>query len=469
MQISKKKHIVLILPRGEAIRNFILSGTAEILKRDNEITLISVIPTEALRQVLEQNCNQLIEIQDIKPTYQLGILREWIDIVHGRWLWSGAAKLRWKIRDSEAKGLKEKLSRTVKKWTAYPFVSRSGVYFLTNIENKLSQGKQTELTYFKLIKDLNPDHVFNGSHIHSKNALPIVHAAIKLGIPTSTFLFSWDNLTSQGRILPKYNHYIVWNQSIYNDLLKIYHHITAENVSITGTPQFDFHFKTENLWSREEYCDRMGLSPSRPIILYTTGMLNLMPGEEVLVKNLAKIISQIPSKPQLIVRIYPKDTSGRFDKVKTELLDVKFPEIPWEKAHLTPLPEDLVLWSNMLAHCEVGINVASTVTLELAMFDKPIINVGYNPTGINIAPKDYSIYYSWDHYKPIVDTGALDIAWKESEIQRQIETYLSNPDRKKTERKGLLNTFFGDYLDGKSYVRIADTLNKIVNKYDKKA
>ena len=54
---------------------------------------------------------------------------------------------------------------------------------------------------------------------------------------------------------------------------------------------------------------------------------------------------------------------------------------------LTPLREDGALWSNMLRYCDVGINVASTVSLELFMFGKPTINVAYNPPGVDIAPK----------------------------------------------------------------------------------
>ena len=49
-------------------------------------------------------------------------------------------------------------------------------------------------------KKIKPDIVFNCSHIHGPGADFPVQVAAFNGIPTSVFLFSWDNLTSRGRI-----------------------------------------------------------------------------------------------------------------------------------------------------------------------------------------------------------------------------------------------------------------------------
>ena len=59
--------------------------------------------------------------------------------------------------------------------------------------------------------------------------------------------------------------------------------------------------------------------------------------------------------------------------------------------------------TNTIRHAAVGINVASTLSLELCMFDKPVINIGYNPPGTEVSPVEYRRYYDFDHYRPIVE------------------------------------------------------------------
>ena len=457
--MSQRKKVLLVLPRGEAIRNFVLSGTADEIKKTADLAIISVVPNEELKDIMLSITNEFYELEDVKEHRSVLYLRDWLDVVHGRFLWSGVAKFRWKLRDHEARSFQRKLKRNMQKTVAYPFANRLGVALLSGLESYLSQKIYPVNEFVNLLRKIKPDLVFNGSHIHSRNALPIIHAAKKLKIKTATFIFSWDNLTSQGRVIPSYNYYMVWNKSIYSDLLKIYNKIKPEQISITGTPQFDFHFQEDKFWSREEYCKKIGADPSRPIILYTTGMLNLMPGEEVIVENIGNMLLQLPDpKPQLVVRVYPKETSGRFEPMKARRPDIIFPNIPWERNFFTPMPEDLLLWSNMLKHCELGINVASTVALELAMFDKPVINVAYNPPGVDIRPKDYPLYYTWDHYVPIVESGAVALANNEAEMGKLISQYLAHPEQKGKERKDMVKKFFGEYLDGQSYKRIADNI-----------
>ena len=464
--MDNKKTIVFVLPRGEAVKNFVLSGTAAQVRQSAYLIIISIIPNSEIEALMRMNCDEFYELKTSNIPFSIGILWDWIDIVHGRWLWSGAAKLRWKIRDSEVNSFSKKTKRFAKKILAYPFTNRPGLEILTKAEEIGSRVALRNQNYISLLRKLKPDLVFNGSHIHSLNARLIMHAAKKLKITTATFLFSWDNLTSQGRILPYYDYYMVWNDQIKKDLLHIYKKIKPNQVITTGTPQFDFHFKKEFFLSRKEYAKVIGVDPNRPILLYTTGMLNLYPFEEIIVERIADLVQKMETKPQLVVRIYPKDTTGRYDALKGKRKDIIFPPISWELNHFTPMPEDLVMYSNMLLNCDVGINASSTVSLELCMFDKPVISIGYNPTGVDISPRDYSIYYQWDHYRPLTESGALDIAWSEEEMSGLIANALEHPELKRKKRKMLVEDFFGPYLDGKAYLRIAETLLEIAGADD---
>jgi len=105
--------------------------------------------------------------------------------------------------------------------------------------------------------------------------------------------------------------------------------VRPDQVSVTGTPQFDCHFRSEFQWTRDEFCRRVGADPSRPIVLYTTGMANHMPGEPRIVEGIAAMLREMSDlgRPQLMVRVYPKDLTGRFEPVKQSCPDVLFPAL----------------------------------------------------------------------------------------------------------------------------------------------
>ena len=89
---------------------------------------------------------------------------------------------------------------------------------------------------------------------------------------------------------------------------------------------------------------------------------------------------------------------------------------------------------------------ASTVSLEMCMFGKPVINVAYNPPGVDIFPFDYGRFYSFDHYRPVVDSGAVAVAWDESNMRGMIRDALSRPGAAKEQQEKLLDTMFGSTL-----------------------
>ena len=189
-------------------------------------------------------------------------------------------------------------------------------------------------------------------------------------------------------------------------------------------------------------------------------MANHMPGEEIIVERIGDMLGRMADlgPPQLLVRVYAKDRTGRFEDLKRRRPDILFPAIPWEPAHLTPLPEDSGLLTNMLGHAALGINVASTISLELCMFDKPVLNVGYDPPDYGPVPVPYLRYYDYDHYRPVVESGAVEVARSEPEMEAMIRDALAAPERRRNERRGLVRKFFGETLDGRSSTRVARTL-----------
>jgi hypothetical protein len=456
-------HLVAILPRGEAIRNFVYSGTLEEVSRKVELSVLSVLPGKEFEDLLRHSADSVFPLREVGERRMVHALRELLDLSHGRWLWSEAAQERWRLRDAEAIAQRRRVRRAIKKAAGYSFAHRAGLRLLSKCERAASRHLRTNESYIKLFEELRPSLVFNASHVHSSVATQAVQAAQWLKIPTAAFVFSWDNLTSQGRIMAPYDYYLVWNEGLRDQLLQIYENIRPEQVFVTGTPQFDFHFRSENQWSREEFCRRVGADPARPIVFYSTGMANHMPGEPQIVESIARMLRDMTDlgPPQLLVRVYPKDQTNRFEEIKHSNPDVLFPAIPWEPAWQTPRLEDAPLLKNMLRHAAAGINVASTISLELCMFDKPVINVGYNPPSVAAGELEYARYYKFDHYRKVVESGAVSVARSEDELRKLLRRVLIQPELQHSERRALIEKMFGDTLDGYSGLRVADRLIKL--------
>lgn len=457
------KRITVVIPRGEVVRNFVYSGALDLMAGHADLSLISVSFDDELNRQLAQKYGEVHPLTEHPDRWPVRFEREILEMAHNRWVWSPASRSRVRLHDAAAVSVRQKLVRTAKKMISRPWANRAGVSALSKIERASSRILKSTDEYINLLKRLRPSLVFNGSHVHSRVAMQAVEAAQWLKIPTAAFIFSWDNLTSQGRIMLPYDHFLVWNDQLKTQLLGMYPQIRSKQVIVTGTPQFDFHFRPEFYQTREEFCAAAGADPKRPIVFYTTGMANHMPGEPELVEQIADILRELGGEdaPQLLVRVYPKDLTGRFEAVKAARPDILFQKTAWQESWLTPKYEDSFGLINALRHCAVGINIASTVSLELCMFHKPVINIGYNPPGVLEKDHRFIEFYDFNHYRPLVASGAVELARNPRELGKMIENCLRYPDQRQAERRKLIDGMFGKTLDGKSAQRVAETLLKL--------
>ena len=456
--------VVALLPRGETFRNFVYAGVLDQIADAASLEIASVVPTPELGAMLADRFGPISELGQTSDPRLVRIIRELLETAHGRWLWSEASKERWRRRSNEATGAVARAKLSAKRAIARPFSTPSGLRLLSNAYDWSAERWRPDTDQLRLLRADPPTLVLNTSHVHSTIITPWLQVARQAGSRTAAFLFSWDNLTSQGRMAPLYDDYLVWSEAIRHDLLRIYPEIRPEQVHITGTPQFDAHFDPEVAIDRVALCSWIGADPARPIVLYTTGMPNHMPGEPWIVEDLADRLRSISpaSPPQLVVRVYAKDRTGRFGDLQERRSDIIFAPVHWEESWMTPLPEDTPLWVNLLRHADVGVNVASTVSLELCMFDKPVLNVAYNPPDLPLSDIDYSRYYSFDHYRPVVESGAVTVCGSPGALGAAVAEALANPGPGSSARASLLHSMFGDTLDGRSGHRIARTVAGLV-------
>ena len=114
--------------------------------------------------------------------------------------------------------------------------------------------------------------------------------------------------------------------------------------------------------------------------------------------------------------------------------------------------KDLLNVKYTLQYTDVNVNFASTLSLESCIFDQPIVNVGI---GV------YNEAYEWTHYKPVVDTGGVQVARTLEEIGPLIDMYIKDRSRDAERRKEIVRRWV-QFTDGLSYERSVEALLKIV-------
>lgn len=458
--MNQKKNIIIVIARGESVRNFLFTNTIKELSKSAKITLLSVIHDNDFIDMCNAYVEKVIPLQKYDENPIVSYLRRVIHTAHYRWIWNNFAKWNYQIHDYQSRTKIDKIKRMILKSLARIISNRLMLEFMSTIEKYLSWVFRPKNNLEDLFMTIKPELVFNSSHIHGELADFPMRIAKKLGFKTSTFIFSWDNLYGRSRIFVPYDYYLVWNEIMKLQLLNQYRKLKPENIIITGTPQFDFHFDKSFTSNRKDFCAKMGLDPDRPYILYTTGM-NIWE-EDKIVECVINFINnnELHPKPQLVVRTYIKGTTIEMKNLSQKYnKDVFFPEVLWEPKWLMPKEEDLYIYSNLLLHSSLGINCESTVSLELMMFDKPVINIGFDPDGSQLPPfLKLSRYINADHYMPVIASGAVKVAYSEEALHELIINGLQNPQEQKEQREKFLRSMFGDTLDGKSGSRVSEVL-----------
>ena len=462
--IKKKIKVIIVIARGEAVRNFVFTKFLKILSNKAEITLLTSVNHPQLIESSKNHIKQIIELNRYNENPLVNIIRQIIHTAHYRWINTQAVKYYWGRHDNRVKNnfyefLKLKLIRLI----SFPLSNRIMLKIGNSIERWLSIALRPTTDFDLLYNEIKPDFVFNCSHIHGVTADLPLRVAKHLNIPTGVFLFSWDNLSSRSRIFPDYDKYFVWTKSIKNHLIELYKGIIEPSqIIVTGTPQFDFHFDKNYEMEKTKLFKSIGLDSSRPFILYTTGKSSDFPDEHLIIEGLINHLKtfEVSSRPQLVIRTYIKGTSNSMLSLANNFnhdKDIFFPEILWDSKWTMPLKEDLHIYTNLLRYSSLGINTASTTTLELMMFQKPTINIGFEPPGSNLPNWSlFARHIGYEHFIPVIKGKGSMVAKSMDHLFRLVEESLNHPKSKVKHQKRFLKKMFGNCLDEKSSMRIVD-------------
>jgi CDP-glycerol glycerophosphotransferase (TagB/SpsB family) len=334
------------------------------------------------------------------------------------------------------------------------FLGRFGAWhwFIRFLYKKVPDRSFAE--YFEKYK---PDLVFAPNMIGDQD-MRMLKEAKKRGVKTIGMMKSWDNITSKAFVSVHPDWFLAQNEVMRNDLVR-YVQYPANRITVTGFSRFDSYADHSLIVPRKEFCERMGIDPSKKILLYAAGGDALTVHDPEVIELLIRAIEKdiIPkNRVHLLLRPHPA-----YDSHEDRFRGIPFVTVDRPGHYVTPgklrsfefeNPDTLHLM-NSLAHCDVKINTASTTSIEAAIFDKPIINIGFD--GAADLPYVLSVrrFYDFEHYRNIAATGGIRVAWNKEELFKYVNEYLENPTRDSEGRKKIVALEIGN-LDSKAGERV---------------
>lgn len=461
--------IVLLIPDGVGVRNFVLGPFLSTATREHEVHALHAIPPSLLANYQEPVVDRNVQWHAISKFHDRPLaftLRNSLSYSQTYWVNNFAMRM---MRSRAVNGSwKTKAAVLTAKAIGFAAASEKGIQLLESVHN-LAASKLPEVpSYRRLFEKIRPDVLFC-SHQRPPTIIPPVLAARSMGIPTATFIFSWDNLSSKGRIIAPFDHYLLWSENMRSEMRRFYPQVAPERLHVVGTPQFDPYGNMDLQWTREEFFRRIGADPNRPLICFSGGDVGNSLEDHHHIRALMELIrdGKIPGRPQVILRPAPVDDGVRYAAVRRDHPELIYAQPAWHETEknewtaVLPSADDMQFLTNLTLHCDLNVNFASTMTLDFALRDKPVINLAFDVTQPPVFGMPMWEYYQqWEHYKPVIELGAARFARSREELAEQVTAYLQDPSLDREGRRRFVDLEVGAPV-GEASQRIIDALGRI--------
>ncbi len=436
--------VFFAIDRGLVARNILRSGVLDKLLEQPNTRAVILLPkkAEGIPAYLHEEFSDprifLEEVPERRDSFWL--VNVWLPVVNN-FVYTDFTDML--ARDGSGK------VKPVPKWR-YPMHSR--LYrFLSKFKWLKSLTRELDFWLFRakgfeaLFKKYEPSVMFCGS-IVSKYDVALLKAARKFGVPTIGMQKGWDNLQKQLiRHVP--DRFLIQN-ALMSEAAEEVQMIDALRIQVVGFPQFDpyankrisgnqevktIFFGSEGLWTPQDdlllekiiQWQERGAFPFKTRIIARPHFSNIRKG----------LYDRFKGKPQVFI-----DDGYRYGTYFSDAWD--------------PSKQDYRHFVDELCSSDVMVTYASTLSLDAACIDLPVINITYG--SFEKDGKDLtSNLYKADHYLPVVESQAVEMTDTDEQLRAAIIRSIEEPSYRAAGRKKLRDTMCG-ILDGKSAERIAN-------------
>jgi len=430
----KPKKIFILLPDGVGLRNFAFTSFVEIGEQMGwEVVFWNQTPFD----LSELGYNE-IKLQG-KPRALTDLLKRAkinAELNHFEEKFDDKVYQTYKF-PSSIKGIKSKIKNAIVTQLTKTYRGEKG---LQKLREKLKTSERKSVFYQnckEVLEREKPDLVFCTNQ-RPVNAIAPLTAAQDLGIPTSTFIFSWDNLPKATMVVEP-DFFFVWSDYMKEELLNYYPFIDSANVFITGSPQFEPHFNLNLRKTRAAFFEENDLDLNKEYICFSGDDKTTSPDDPHYLQDVAEAIDSLnkdrETKLGILFRRCPVDFSNRYDKVLEKYKELIVPVAPkWEQVggnwnSILPKQEDLGLQVNTILHTKAVVNLGSSMVFDFAVFDKPCLFMNYDVERKKDINWSFEKVYNFVHFRSM-PTGK-EVFWINSkvEIGAKLEAALENAEK----------------------------------------
>ena len=289
--------------------------------------------------------------------------------------------------------------------------------------------------FISLVDNYKPDLIFS-TDIQSKNDVALLKLAKKRKTKKIGLVRSWDNLTCKGIIRLVPDKLIVASNILKTEASR-YSKIQPDKISAIGIPHYD-NYLDPPVKSKKDFYKEMGFSLDKKLVL-----LAPVGNRYIIDNNTDRKILDILSELDLniLVRLPPGDKVD-LDGFKSKRAKVVIDEtgtLAWpagKKTSEMSRKDDLHLVESFY-HADVVVTGPSTVCIDVAVFDKPIIFINFDDKKRKYSDS-VSRYYDYNHIKEITKTKGVKLASSPEELKFLVKSYLDESSLDKDGREAIV-------------------------------
>lgn len=312
-----------------------------------------------------------------------------------------------------------------------------------------------------------PDMVFSTSLSNYDFDVPVAREAKRRKIHLVGMGRSWDNFSSHGLLRALPDVLLVQNEFL-KDMAPMHQAIDLNKlpIKIVGIAHYDPITNLQNIVEpREKFLTRFGLGKNDKYILYGAMGSFLFKYED----ELPEVFEELMASGKLnvnkfIYRAHPKFKKTDFsDKLSHIYLDSTGEYAIGNKDGLG----DNEYLINSIYHSEVLVTGASTMAIDGAVLDKPIVCVAFNgktpEDKVNYWESVARFYDLYTHFEDLLDQKGVKVARTPDELASMVNVYIKNPALDSDGRKRIVSRL-AYKIDGNSSKRLAEYVLEEVKK-----
>lgn len=432
------KTIFITCFTGLISRNILATDTLEILRREPSLRIVIITSASRAAALARDFGGPNVVVEALATPPLAGI---------ERLLWIVATNLlSTRTRQVQRRAKYEFDRKRFDYWSSFLFslLGRAKIVrmFFRWAARHLDSGQETIFLF-----DRYQPALLLATDVYTPWDVKFMRQAERRGVAIVGMVRSWDNVTSKTLLQFIPERLVVSTERIKEEAQRL-GDVPAERIHLVGIPHYD-RYRALGRTPRHVFCARLGLDPAEPFVLFTPPSDNYLKADsitplalEAIARTGAAVLVRMPLVGQAILGAYRPPQNVIFDSPG------RSPD--FTEVHLSRQADQHL--ADSIYHSVLVVTWASTMIIDAAVFNKPILLVGFDA-----APRPYgksiTRYYDYNHQRRIIELGGARLVSSPEELTSEVRAAILHPERDRLGREAIVREYCGT-LDGRAGERL---------------